>query len=84
MSDTYMEVIGFVVVHVQCPEQLWIPAYCNILHFIDAVNNGLAGKLFHLDVVELPEIAEPLDQLRGDAAVELEMDRKLNLTLYHS
>ncbi|KAG7242950.1 hypothetical protein INR49_017641 [Caranx melampygus] len=31
----------------------------------------MTGKLFHLDVVKLPEVTEPLDELRGDAAREL-------------
>ena len=83
MSDTYVKVIGFVVVHVECPEQLWVPANCNVFHITDAVNDGLAGKLLHLDVVELPEVAEPLDQLRGDAAVELEKKMEKD-TWYHS
>ena len=80
-DDTYVEVVGFVVVHVQCPEQLWVPANCNVFDIADAVNDGLAGELLHLDVVELPEVTEPLDQLGGDAAVELEMERKRPLIL---
>jgi len=71
-----MEVIGFIVVHVQCPEELWVPANRNVFDVADSVNNGLAGKLLHLDVVELPEVTEPLDQLRCDAAIELEMEKK--------
>ena len=80
MSDTYVEVIGFVVVHVQRPEQLRVPANRHVFDITDAVDDGLAGKLLHLDVVELPEVTEPLDQLRGDAAVELEMKRE-NMSL---
>lgn len=83
MSNTYVEVIGFIVVHVQCPEQLWVPANCNVFDIIDAVNNGLAGKLLHLDVVELSEVTEPLDQLGGDAAVELKMEGGTGLHLIH-
>ena len=84
MDDTYVKVVGFVVVHVQCPEQLWVPANCNVFDIADAVNDGLAGELLHLDVVELPEVTEPLDQLGGDAAVELEMERKHPLILFTS
>ena len=77
-----MEVVGFIVVHVQSPEQLRVPANCHVFDVTDAIDDGLAGKLLHLDVVELPEVTEPLDQLRGDAAVELEMERikKLHVT----
>ena len=71
MSDTYVEVIGFIVVHVQRPEQLRVPADRHVFDVTDAVHDGLPGELLHLDVVELPEVAEPLDQLGGDAAIEL-------------
>ena len=67
----YLEVVGFVVVHVQRSEQLGVPADRHVFDVGDAVNDCLAGKLLHLDVVELPEVAKPLDQLRRDAAVEL-------------
>lgn len=79
MCETYVEVIGFIVVHVQRPEQLWVPANCYVFDITDAVNDGLPGKLLHLDVVELPEVTEPLDQLRGDAAVELKIKREILL-----
>lgn len=71
-----MKVVGFIVVHVQCPEELRVPANWDVFDVGDAVNDGLAGKLLHLDVVELPEVTEPLDQLRGDAAIKLEVERK--------
>lgn len=74
---TYMKIIGFVVVHVQRPEELRVPADCDVFDIGDAVNDGLAGELLHLNVIKLPEVTEPLDQLRGDAAVELEKKIKL-------
>ncbi|TNN29439.1 hypothetical protein EYF80_060412 [Liparis tanakae] len=46
------------------PEQLGVPGHRHVFDIADALNDGLAGKLLHLDVVELPEVAEPLDQLR--------------------
>lgn len=68
---TYLEVIGFVVVHVEGSEQLRVSADGHVFHIRDAVHYGLAGKLLHLDVVKLPEVTEPFDELRGDAAIEL-------------
>lgn len=70
--ETYMKIVGFVVVHVQRPEEFWVPADRDVFDIGDAVNDGLAGELLHLNVIELPEVTEPLDQLRGDATVELE------------
>lgn len=78
MTKTYVEVIGFIVVHVECPEQLWVSAHCDVFDIADAIHDSLTGKLLHLDVIELPEVTEPLDQLRRDAAVELEIEREKN------
>ncbi|KAM9840266.1 uncharacterized protein ylpm1 [Aulostomus maculatus] len=36
-----------------------------------SLRDGVAGKLLHLDVIKLPEVTEPLDELRGDAARKL-------------
>ena len=58
--------------HVEGSEELAVAADAQLLASGDSVVDGLAGELLHLDVVELPEVAEPLDQLGGDAAVELE------------
>ena len=70
--SSYLEVVGLVVVHVERPEELGLAAHRQLLHAGHALVDGLPGELLHLDVVELPEVAEPLDQLRGDAAVELQ------------
>ena len=58
--------------HVEGSEELAVAADAQLLASGDSVVDGLAGELLHLDVVELPEVAEPLDQLGGYAAVELE------------
>lgn len=76
LSNTYVKVVGFIVVHVQRSKQLGISADCDVFDVPDAVSDRLSGKLLHLDVVKLPEVAEPLNQLGGDAAVELEMEKK--------
>ena len=41
-----------------------------------SLGHGLPRLLLHLDVVELPEVAEPLDELGGDAAGELDRPRE--------
>lgn len=58
--------------HVKGPEELAVTTDAQLLASSDTVIDGLAGELLHLDIVELPEVAKPLDQLWGDAAVELE------------
>ena len=58
--------------HVEGSEELAVAADTQLLGSSGAVVDGLAGKLLHLDVVELPEVAEPFDQLGGYAAVKLE------------
>lgn len=67
----HLEVVGLVVVHVEGPEQLTVAADAELVRTGHPVVDGLPGELLHLDVVELPEVTEPLDQLRRDAAVEL-------------
>ena len=67
----YLEVIGFVIVHVESSEQLTVPRDGQSFHLVHSIHNGLASKLLHLDVVELPEVTEPLDQLGGNTAIEL-------------
>lgn len=70
---SYLEVVGFVVVHVEGTEELRLSADGYVLRILNPVDDGLTCKLLHLDVVKLPEITEPLDQLRRDAAVKLEI-----------
>ena len=71
--------------HVEGSEQLRVSADGHVFHIPDPVHYGLAGKLLHLDVVKLPEVTEPLDELRGDAAIELETqgDNKLRKIDWH-
>lgn len=70
-ASAHLEVVGLVVVHVERPEELGVAAHHQLLRGGHALVDGLPGELLHLDVVELPEVAEPLDQLGGDAAIEL-------------
>lgn len=58
--------------HVEGSEELGVAAHAQVLDAGGAVVDGLPGEFLHLDVVELPEVAEPLDELRGDAAVKLQ------------
>lgn len=58
--------------HVEGSEELAVSADAQLLCSGDSVIDGLPGKLLHLNVVELPEVAEPLYQLGGYAAVKLE------------
>ena len=67
----YLEIIGFVVMCIQCSEELGVPVYCDVPHEGHPVHHGLPRKLLHLDVVELAEVTEPLYQLRCDAPGEL-------------
>lgn len=70
-GPAYLKVVGLVVVHVERPEEFCIPAHRQLLGCCHPLVDGLPGKLLHLDVVELPKVAEPLDQLWGDAPVKL-------------
>lgn len=72
---THLEVVGFVVVHVQSSEKFWFSPHSQAPHVGHSLYKGITGKLLHLDVVKLPEVAEPLDELRGDAARELRTTR---------
>lgn len=53
--------------------ELRIPGHLEIFGGLDIVADRLAGKLLHLDVVELAEVAEPLDDLRCVVTVELDV-----------
>lgn len=68
-----LKVVGLVVVHVEGSEELAVPADAQLLSTSDAVVDGLPGEFLHLDVVELPEVAEPLDQLGGYAPIKLDV-----------
>lgn len=69
--SAYLKVIRFIVVHVQGPVQLTVSGYRQLLRARDPVVDGLPRVLLHLNVVKLTEIAKPLDELRGNASVEL-------------
>lgn len=72
----YLEVIGFVVVHVESSEQFWFSPHSQTPHVGHSFCESVSGKLLHLDVVKLPEVTEPLDELRGDTASELRTKQK--------
>lgn len=69
--SAYLKIICFIVVHVQGPVQLTVSGYRQLLSARDPVVDGLPSILLHLNVVKLTEIAKPLDELRGNASVEL-------------
>lgn len=69
--SAYLKIICFIVVHVQGPVQLTVSGYRQLLSARDPVVDGLPCILLHLNVVKLTEIAKPLDELRGNASVEL-------------
>lgn len=69
--SAYLKIICFIVVHVQGPVQLTVSGYRQLLSARDPVVDGLPRILLHLNVVKLTEIAKPLDELRGNASVEL-------------
>lgn len=72
---SYLKVVGFVVVHAESSEKFWFSTHSETPHVAHSVCESMAGKLLHLDVVKLPEVTEPLNELRGDAACELRWDR---------
>lgn len=70
-KSSYLKVIRFIVVHVQSPVQLTVSGYRQLFSAGDSIVDGLTRVLLHLNVVKLTEIAKPLDELRGNASVEL-------------
>lgn len=70
-TGSYLKVICFVVVHVEGSVQLAVSGDGQLFCAGDPVIDGLTRVLLHLNVVKLAEIAEPLDELGGDASVEL-------------
>lgn len=73
-----LNVVVSVVVEVEDPVQLAVHGHSEVLRVLDALTQCLPGVLLHLDVVELPEIGEPLDQLGGVVLVELDV-REIHL-----
>lgn len=69
--SSYLKVIRFIVVHVQSPVELTVSGYGQLFSTGDSIVDGLTCVLLHLNVVKLTEIAKPLDELRGNASVEL-------------
>lgn len=68
--------------HVEGSEELAVSADAQLLCSGDSVIDGLPGKLLHLNVVELPEVAEPLYQLGSYAAVKLESEMREGLARF--
>lgn len=68
---TDLKVAGFVVVRAENPEEFRLSPHSETLHVGHSGHECVSSKLLHLDVVKLAEVAEPLDELGGDAACEL-------------
>ena len=70
-ARSYLKVVSLVVVRIEGSKKFWVTK--NHQHFgvCDTIGNRLPGKFLHLYVIKLTEVAEPLDHLGGDAAVEL-------------
>ena len=62
--------------HVESSEKFRFSPHSQTPHGRCSFHDGVAGKLLHLDVIKLPEVTEPLDELRGDAARELRRKQK--------
>lgn len=73
---SYLEVAGFVVMRAESPEKFRLSPHSETLHIGHAVHECMSSKLLHLDVVKLAEVAEPLDELGGDAACELRANQE--------
>lgn len=69
---SYLKIIPLVVVHTESSKQFRITENHQRFGICDAIRNCLPGSFFHLDVIKLTEVAEPLDHLGGDAAAELQ------------
>ena len=59
-NQPYLELIALVVMHVESTEQLHVSDDQKVFTLVHSVAHGLSGKLLHLNVVELTEVAEPL------------------------
>lgn len=70
-TGSYLKVIRFVVVHVEGSVQLTVSGDGQLFGAGDPIVDGLTRILLHLNIVKLTEIAEPLDELGGNASVEL-------------
>ena len=57
---SYLKLVALVVVHVENSEEFHVPDDQEVFALVHAVADGLPGKLLHLDIVELTEVAEPL------------------------
>lgn len=68
---SYLKVISLVIMHIESSKKFRVTENHQHFGIGDSIGNRLPGKLLHLDVIELAKVAEPLDHLGGDAAVEL-------------
>lgn len=76
-NQSYLKVVCLVVVHVERPVEFCVPAHRQVFGHRHTLIDGLPGKLLHLNVVKLSKVAEPLDQLGGDAPIKLGV-KKIN------
>lgn len=68
-----LEMIVAVVVEVKYPDQLSVCCHYQVLRVLDTFAKRLSSVLLHLDVVKLPEIGEPFDELRRIVLVKLDI-----------
>lgn len=62
-----------IIVQVENAVDFAVVAHVDVVHVLHAFADRLAGVLLHLNVVEFPEVGEPLDQLGGVVLVELDV-----------
>jgi len=68
-----LDVVVAVVVEVEDAEELRVGRNVDVLGVEEAFAEQLPAVLFHLDVIEFPEVGEPLDELSGVVLVELDV-----------
>lgn len=69
----HLDMIIPIVVQVENAVDFAVVAHVDVVHVLHAFADRLAGVLLHLNVVEFPEVGEPLDQLGGVVLVELDV-----------
>lgn len=69
----HLDMIIPIVVQVEDTVDFAVVAHMDVVHVLHAFANRLPSVLLHLNVVEFPEVGEPLDQLGGVVLVELDV-----------
>ena len=68
---SYLKVVSLIIVHIESSKKLRVAENHQHFGICDTIWNCLPGKFLHLDIIKLTKVAEPLDHLGGNAAVEL-------------